>query len=205
VARTGGEKTRRRILAAAEKLFSAGGFDATSVDQIARAAGVNKALIYYHFKDKNDLILHLFQSIVEEVAAHVEPPPVPAVPGNETVLRRKLQEEIEFLAGRKRILSVMLAEALRSNQRDDFLFRCAELVIQKEHGREFVRKGSGTRRQPARPQMVHEFFTGFLPLVAFVVLRDKWCAYFDYDPNQIMDDFIDAFARSHLASHVKQG
>ena len=47
-----GEKTRQKILDAAERLFADQGFDATSVESIAAAAGVNKALIYYYFKDK---------------------------------------------------------------------------------------------------------------------------------------------------------
>ncbi|MEW6264507.1 MAG: TetR/AcrR family transcriptional regulator [Thermodesulfobacteriota bacterium] len=205
MARSGGDKTRRRILAAAEKIFSTRGFDATSVDRIARTAGVNKALIYYHFKNKNDLILKLFESIIEEVAVHVESQTDVGPSDNDMALKRKIQDEVEFLAERSRILSVMLAEALRSNQRDDFLFRCAEMVIQREHGREPVRKVSGVPKRPARRHMVHEFFTGFVPLVAFVALRDKWCQYFNYSPKQVTGDFIEAFAESHLASPMKQG
>ena len=36
----------------AASLFAKGGFDGVSVDDIARDAGVNKAMIYYHFADK---------------------------------------------------------------------------------------------------------------------------------------------------------
>ncbi|MEW6367227.1 MAG: helix-turn-helix domain-containing protein [Acidobacteriota bacterium] len=82
--RTGGETTKRRILTVAERLFGAKGFDATSVDQIARSAGVNKALIYHHFKNKHDLILVLFQSIIEEVGDHTERcPELPAADDDE--------------------------------------------------------------------------------------------------------------------------
>ena len=62
MSRTGGDLTKKRILTIAERLFSEKGFDATSVDSIARKAKVNKALIYYHFKDKNDIISSLFAS-----------------------------------------------------------------------------------------------------------------------------------------------
>ena len=48
-----GEQTKQKILNVAGELFAENGFDGTSVDSIANAAGVNKALIYYHFKDKN--------------------------------------------------------------------------------------------------------------------------------------------------------
>ena len=44
--------TRAAVTAAAADAFSQRGFDGVIVDDIARAAGVNKAMIYYHFEDK---------------------------------------------------------------------------------------------------------------------------------------------------------
>jgi AcrR family transcriptional regulator len=47
---------RERIMEAATKLFAAQGFHGTSVDAIATALGVTKPFIYYHFKDKADIL-----------------------------------------------------------------------------------------------------------------------------------------------------
>jgi AcrR family transcriptional regulator len=55
--------TRRAIFTAAADLFSRRGFDGVVVDDIARAARVNKAMLYYHFADK----LGLYREIVEEM------------------------------------------------------------------------------------------------------------------------------------------
>ena len=44
-------KTKEKILKVSQELFAKNGFNGTSVNQIAKAANVNKALIYYHFKD----------------------------------------------------------------------------------------------------------------------------------------------------------
>jgi AcrR family transcriptional regulator len=46
---------RARILAAASDLFAAKGFSDVSMQDVARAAGVTKAALYYHFTDKSDL------------------------------------------------------------------------------------------------------------------------------------------------------
>lgn len=46
---------KENILKAAEELFGAQGFDRISVRDIANAAGVNKALIFYHFNSKDEL------------------------------------------------------------------------------------------------------------------------------------------------------
>ncbi len=47
--------TRADILAAARRVFALRGFSGTSVREVAEAARVNKAMIYYYFQDKVDL------------------------------------------------------------------------------------------------------------------------------------------------------
>ena len=47
---------RERSMEAATKLFAAQGFYGTSVDAIAAAIGVTKPFVYYHFKDKTDIL-----------------------------------------------------------------------------------------------------------------------------------------------------
>lgn len=55
--------TRDSVFDAAATLFSAKGFDGVSMDDIAALAGVNKAMIYYHFTDK----LALYRAVVAEM------------------------------------------------------------------------------------------------------------------------------------------
>jgi AcrR family transcriptional regulator len=50
-----GEATRARIIAAAAHLFLENGFDATSVNAIARAAKVSVPALYWHFESKTDI------------------------------------------------------------------------------------------------------------------------------------------------------
>jgi AcrR family transcriptional regulator len=51
----GEDDTRTAILIAARRLFADRGREGTSVREVAEAAKVNNAMIYYHFKDKDDL------------------------------------------------------------------------------------------------------------------------------------------------------
>lgn len=46
---------RRALIAAAAAAFAGGGFAATSLDDVARRAGVSKVLIYRHFASKAEL------------------------------------------------------------------------------------------------------------------------------------------------------
>src|SRR3974390_3536264 len=55
--------TRARILEAALQEFSAHGLAGARTERIAAAAGVNKALLYYHFDSKEKLYLAALESI----------------------------------------------------------------------------------------------------------------------------------------------
>ncbi len=57
-------ETRERILEAAGQAFAEQGFGGATVDEIARRAGVNKAMLYYHVGDKAELF-------AEVVASHI--------------------------------------------------------------------------------------------------------------------------------------
>ncbi len=63
--------TRHRLLAAASAEFAAHGFAGASVDRIARAARVNKAMIYYHFASKAALYREIAGDMFHAVGARV--------------------------------------------------------------------------------------------------------------------------------------
>ncbi len=56
--------TKDRILDAAEELFASKGFDGAKVQEIATLAGVNKAMLYYYFKDKDELLIAVVGRII---------------------------------------------------------------------------------------------------------------------------------------------
>ncbi len=60
------EPGRSGILLTAIDCFSRYGYAGTSTDRIARAAGVTKGALYYHFKDKEQL---LFAAVTERIEA----------------------------------------------------------------------------------------------------------------------------------------
>lgn len=61
-------KTRQRILDAAAEIFATQGFPDTTLDQVARKAGMTRGAIYWHFKDKQDLL----RSVLTEQAHPLE-------------------------------------------------------------------------------------------------------------------------------------
>ena len=60
-------ETRNRILDAAGQLFAEQGFGGAKVDEIARRAGVNKAMLYYHVGDKAALFAEVVNTHVGRI------------------------------------------------------------------------------------------------------------------------------------------
>jgi AcrR family transcriptional regulator len=74
--------TRRRILAAARRLFSSRGFEKTTVDEVAVGAEVSTPTIYMHFKSKEGVLRELvnevlfgpdYRSLVDKSASSKDP------------------------------------------------------------------------------------------------------------------------------------
>ncbi len=65
------DETRRRILESGYTLFYRQGFNRAGVDEIARAAGVTKRTLYYHFRSKDELLASVLQQQHEFALAQV--------------------------------------------------------------------------------------------------------------------------------------
>jgi AcrR family transcriptional regulator len=63
--------TRARLFAAAAAEFAGHGFAGANVDRIARAARVNKAMIYYHFRSKAALYREILGDMFRAVSVRV--------------------------------------------------------------------------------------------------------------------------------------
>jgi TetR/AcrR family transcriptional regulator len=66
------EATRRALLQASAELFAESGYDGVRVEALARRAGVNKAMINYHFGGKRKLYETVIASVFDELGSRVD-------------------------------------------------------------------------------------------------------------------------------------
>jgi hypothetical protein len=144
-----------------------------------------------------NIITEIEQSVRLSVPEEVSEP-------DDLQLQRKIKAEIEFCKQRKKIILVMMMEALKVDGDADFLFKCAEMVIQQEmeSACEKTQNADPLNSNDRERHLLHEFFTGFIPIISFVSLQEKWCKYFDCDKNKALDYFIESFTQTHLKGHV---
>src|SRR5665213_323114 len=77
--------TVKRIVVAARKVFAHRGLAGARMDEIARVAGVNKALPYYYFRDKEELHRFVLETMIAQISGHMESPAVLAMDPPERV------------------------------------------------------------------------------------------------------------------------
>ena len=112
--RLSAEKRRSAILDAALAVFSGNGYHASSIDEIAQAAGISKALIYEHFPSKRELHVSLLerhvQEIVERLAASADTPE----PG-EVRLRAGVDAFLAYVEERRDAFQLIFRDALEAD------------------------------------------------------------------------------------------
>lgn len=154
--------SRERILEAAEILFSQHGYDKTSVDSIASASGVNKAVIYHHFESKAEIVRTIFERMLDRMEL--------AGVGSGRRFCEMLVggDGTPFVPG----IRIMLMEALKSEGGDDALMEFALAVMEREHP-----TLKSLPAEECREELGRKFFAEFLPHILFVALRDRWCRF----------------------------
>lgn len=62
---------RRQLFDVALRLFAERGYEATTMDDVAEAAGVTKPLLYQHFSSKQALYVELVDSVAEDLLSSI--------------------------------------------------------------------------------------------------------------------------------------
>ena len=109
--------TREALLASATELFAERGYDGVPVWAIAAKAGVNKAMISYHFGGKRNLYRAIVDDMFAEVVSRVEDIADSPRPAPEAL--RQVVADVAEVATRRRphVCTMMLREVLEGGKR----------------------------------------------------------------------------------------
>ena len=150
--RTKSEAKTEAILKGAMKEFLHNGYAGTSMDKVAKSAGVSKATVYSHFGDKENLFNAVMQDLVKKKF--------------QTVMGLEAPQSLEqdpkiFLSA---IVSKMLADAKKDHQFQDFM-----RIVIGESGR-FPELAKAYVNNMAKPKL--EILTKYLKSHPALKLKD---------------------------------
>ncbi|MGZ4789829.1 MAG: TetR/AcrR family transcriptional regulator [Terriglobales bacterium] len=129
------EKTRAAILKAALHEFASEGVAGARTDEIARTAGVNKALLYYYFHDKESLYGAVIDDVFQQMRARLL-----AVLNSDMPPREKMVAYIgahfDYIASAPEYPRLVQQEMMRSGrQKSPHLKRIAQMYFQPIYSR----------------------------------------------------------------------
>ena len=144
---TENNEAKERILNASIRLFSEKGFDTTRVNEIAEAASVTKALIYYYFKSKEEILDNLVHTLLDSATSitmdfvhssiiqmikdkrlDIEPDKLhfvseDAVQYYITSVNEYYERLLDFALENRAILRILLLESLKTGKHHNALFQ----------------------------------------------------------------------------------
>jgi AcrR family transcriptional regulator len=164
------EHRKKELIKVSLRLFSENGYDATSIRDIAKAAGVTEGLIYHYFRSKKDLLKTIVECSVLDNPLDRYLKTAEQLPLCE-VLVRIGRDILESLRKKKEIFRLMLAEARLFEKDADYFI--PKLIYENNMTRfgAFlkVRMKRGEIRE-MEPIILARQFTG--SLVAFFIFQE---------------------------------
>jgi TetR/AcrR family transcriptional regulator, fatty acid metabolism regulator protein len=180
---------RRRILDAAIRVFARKGYFGSRVSDVAKAAGIADGTIYLYFRNKDDVLVCLFDEVMSEHVA-VARQELRAIEGAPAQLRAIAEHHLKLL-GSNRELAVVFQVELRQSTKFMERFTATWLKDYFEVIGRVIEAGQreGTIRSDLRRGVASHAFFGMLDeMVTTWVLSPK-----SYDLPEMAGPLVDLF------------
>jgi len=178
--------TEERILEAAKKVFHRKGFEGARMQEIADEACINKALLHYYFRTKENLFDAVFKAAFREIFAKLFTAVGSDVPLDEK-LTNLIGEYIGFLQKNSYIPGFILAELNQNPEKIIEVFKSAPV----SPAMLFVRLKKSLSDEKLKKTDVRELFINILALCIFpIVARPMLQHIFEFTDEEF-DQFIE--------------
>lgn len=194
-----GTEAKERIINAATELFSQKGYDSTRVNDIADAANVNKALIYYYFKNKQDILDYMVHSLLNKAVSiamdYINKSIVDMIKDgyldilpdrlhfvNEDAIQVFLQNTynfyervLDFAIENRNIIRILMNESLKSGKHQNSLFHLMDFMANDDNNPIFKTISNADKDFNYSNEMVlFRFFYTIMPIVSFAAYFDDY-------------------------------
>src|SRR2546429_5233208 len=156
------EPSRKQLMAAAIDCFARLGYQGTTIARIARDAGVTKGAVYYHFRDKEEL---LFETVKDRIGGFEQHVLEKVTPTPDALTRLREVVDVCFfhatVSNHRRFIITLMIEALDTNPRLSIEFRNI-LRRMRDFLADVVRDGQrrGTLRTGVSPEAAAAVIAG---------------------------------------------
>lgn len=212
---TSGTEARERIINASIQLFSQKGYDATRVNDIASAANVNKALIYYYFKSKEEILDFMINSLLDNAVSitmdfihtnivqmvidgylDIKPDRLHFV--NDEAKKSFIQNAskfyervVDYIIENKEIVRVLMLESLKKGKHQNSLFRFTKFMSADENNPILKTISDVDHDFVYSDEVVlFNFFFSIIPIISFAAYFDDYKAVSSISDDELRSLFL---------------
>lgn len=208
-------EAKERIINASKFLFSKMGYDATRVSEIANEANVTKALIYYYFKNKEEILDYLVQSLLksttsitldfiyENIVAMIKDGRLDIEADRLKFTDDKsitefvknyflyYEQVMDFALENKSIFRILMLESLKNSKHHNELFKFIDFTINNEDNPIYKTISDADSDFNYSDDMVFfRFFFSILPIVNFAAYYDDYKKRTSLSDKKLRDFFL---------------
>jgi AcrR family transcriptional regulator len=180
--------TKDRILDAAEEEFADKGIAGARVEQIAQRAGVAKALIYYYFEGKKQLLQGIIDRAMAENIAIKRSALEDKAADPDKIEEALLENGMTFVRSRLNMLRIFMSELVKKEDTDISMLEVIDAMFAglKDLSSSPLFHIDNLNDIEARLPL---FLFGSLPISLFFMLEDKWIAHYHIDKETLERQF----------------
>jgi len=182
--------TQQKIFEVATEIFSEKGFEGARVDEIAARAKINKAMIYYYFKSKENLFAEIVKNFFREC----------------DIFKLELKDEIywsenidgeiffdkieKFVTDKKALIKIIIIDSMKSTANDASVL---DIIMPIFEARREISKNNNLSKDKLTEQLIKRFFFITIPWIAFLAVGEKWGKFFELDRDSAKQSFMKIF------------
>jgi AcrR family transcriptional regulator len=190
---------RSKILQTYAELFAEKGFDGARVDEIAKRAGVNKALIYYYFESKEKILEELFKNYIDETIQEKHTYMNQFDFLNLDQLEGYVDKNLSLAKENGgEILKIAVVEALKNSKEDTSLFKMMDMFFKGLIIPVWNEKGINISNEMTKDTLIQAFFFGLAPVMFYITLGDKWADYYNIDKEELHKKFLSSLNETYV-------
>ena len=187
--------TKNRILEVAEDLFSEKGYDSTGIDEIAKGVGIAKSVIYYHFKNKKQILGTIIEGFFGEII-QLKLEKAQEFLADPTKRREAaLDDMLTFMSSKKKTIRIILMESVK--RKTDIPLLSLWDINNQKWVKDFDFFMSKLDNEELAKLLLDSFFFGFLPIIGYIIFGDAWCAKVDIDGAELRERFSHSLLSYH--------
>lgn len=187
-----GLKTKDKILNSAQLIFNEKGYEHTSVEEIAKHAGITKAMIYYHFNNKENIMLQLIKRLLSSIKEDLHAQVSTDKRTNSILMEEHIKNMIDLWKDNKEIGAFIVTKALKNPK----LFTKLQEIVEPFYN-EVIKNNSKEESDINYKQNSEKYFKLFffntLPMILYPLFTDNFNIKYNMSNEKMNEIFTDNF------------